>query len=72
MSRHRTLHYSRVSQGVSGLWLSSGGEFGLILEDQHGRQTSHPVVSGYLGFHWSWCTGIRTNLELREHSVFFP
>ena len=71
MSRHGTLHSSRVVQGVSGLQSSSGGEFGLFLEDQNGRQASHPVVRGFLGFHCSWCRGIRTYLKLRGHSVSF-
>ena len=71
VSRHGTLHSSRVVQGVSGLQSSSGGEFGLFLEDQNGRQASHPVVRGFLGFHCSRCRGIRTYLKLRGHSVSF-
>ena len=47
------------------------GEFGLFLQDQHGRQASHPVVRRYLLFHWSQCMGIRTYLKLRGHSVSF-
>ena len=39
-----TLHSFRVVQGVSGLRSSLGGKFGLFIEDQHGRQASHPVV----------------------------
>lgn len=70
VSRHGTLHSSRVVQGA-GLQSSSGGKFGLFLEDQHGRQASHPVVWGYFGFHWSQWRGIRTYLELRGHSVSF-
>ena len=31
-------------QRVSGLLASSGGEFGLLPEDQHGSQASHHVV----------------------------
>ena len=31
-------------QRVSGLLSSSGGEFGLLPEDQHGSQASHHVV----------------------------
>ena len=71
MLTHGTLYSSRVVQGVSGLRSSSGGEFELFLEDQHERQASHPVVSGYLGFHWSRCRGIRTYLKLKGHSVYF-
>ena len=71
VSRHGTLHSFRVVQGVSGLLSSSDGEFGLFQEYQHGRQASHHVVKGYLGFHWSRCKGIRAYLELRGHSVSF-
>ena len=62
MLRHGTLHSSRVFKGVSGLWWSSGGEFGLFQEDRLGRQASHPVVRGYSLFHCSRCRGIRTYL----------
>ena len=71
VSRHGTLHSSRVVQGFSGLRSSSIREFGLFLEDQRGRQASHPVVRGYFWFHRSRCRGIRTYLELRGHLVSF-
>ena len=71
MSRHGTLHSSRVVQGVSVLWVSSDGEFGLFQEDQQGRQASHPVVRGYLRFHWSQYRVIRTYLKLRGHRCPF-
>ena len=58
-------------QRVSGLLSSSGGEFGLLPEDQHGSQASHHVVRGSSVFHWSPCRGFRTYLELRGNSVSF-
>ena len=58
-------------QGVSGLWSSSGGEFGLFQEDRQGRKSSHPVMRGYSLFHWSQCRGIRTYLELSGNSASF-
>ena len=56
-------------QGVSGLWSSSSGEFGLFQEHRQGRQATHLVVRGYSVFHWSKCSGIRTYLEQRGNSV---
>ena len=56
---------------MSGLWSSSGGEFGLLQEDRQGRQASHYVVRGYSVFHWSQCRGIRTYLEQRGDSASF-
>ena len=58
-------------QGVSGLWSSSSGEFGLFQEHRQGRQATHLVVRGYSVFHWSKCSGIRTYLEQRGNSVSF-
>ena len=58
-------------QRVSGLLSSSGGEFGLLHEDQQGSQASHHVVKGSLVFYWSRCRGFRTYLELRGNSVSF-
>ena len=58
-------------QRVSGLLSSSGGEFGLLQEDQHGSQASHHVVRVSSVFHWSPCRGFRTYLELRGNSVSF-
>ena len=73
MLRHGTLHSSRGVKGVSGLWSSSGGKFGLFQEARQGRQASRPVVRGYSVFHWSRFRGIRTYLELSVNSAsFFP
>ena len=58
-------------KGVSGLLLSSGGEFETLQEDQQGSQAFHHVVSRSSVFHWSRCRGIRTYLELRGNSVSF-
>ena len=44
------------------IWASS--------KDQHGSQASHHVVRVSSVFHWSWCRGIRTYLELS--GVLFP
>ena len=69
--RHGTLLSSRVVKEVSGFRSSSGGEFGLSQDDRQGGQASHPVVRGYLVFHWNQCKGIRTYLELRGNSESF-
>ena len=69
--RHGTLHSSLVVKGLSGLQLSSGGEFGLSQEHRQGQQASHPVVRGSSVFHWSRCRGIRTYLERRGNSASF-
>ena len=70
---HGTLLSSQVVKGVSGFLSSSGGESGLLQEDQQGSQASHHVVRGSSVFHWSRCRGIRTYLKLSGNSVsFFP
>ena len=71
VSGHESLHSSRVIKGVSDFLSSSGGESGLLQEDQQGSQASHHVVRGSSVMHWSRCTGIRTYLELRGNSVSF-
>ena len=71
VSGHESLHSSRVIKGVSGFLLSSGGESGLLQEDQQGSQASHHVVRGSSVFLWSCCRGLRTYLELSGNSVSF-
>ena len=44
---------------MRGIWAFSRGSGG----------ESHHVVRGYSVFHWSWCKGIRTYLELKGNSV---
>ena len=58
-------------KGVSGLLSSLGGELVLFLEVKQASQTSIHVVRGYLGFHASWCRGIRPYFELRNKLVSF-
>ena len=72
VSGHGTLLSPRVVKGVSGLLSCSGGESGLLQEDQRGSQASHHVVRGSSVFNWSHCRGIRTYLELSGNSVSFP
>ena len=71
VSGHESLHSSRVIKGVSGFLSSSGGESGLLQEDQQGSQASHHVVRGSSVFLWSCCRGFRTHLELSGNSVSF-
>ena len=71
VSRHGTRHSPRVVKGFSGLLSSSGRKSRLFQEDQQGCQASHHVVRGSSVSHWSWCTGIRTYVELRGNSVSF-
>ena len=46
MLRHRTLNSSRGVKGVSGLWSSSGGEFGLFQTDSQGCQALPSCCEG--------------------------
>ena len=69
--RHGTLLSARAVKVMSGFLSSSGGESGLLQEDQQGSQASHHVVRGSSVFLLSCCRGIRTSLELSGNSVSF-